>query len=64
VVGIFLLLSVSLSPLLTLVFPIWVIVFCLLLLNRARQIPHDVKVVPGVVQHRVVQLTEPTRDES
>jgi hypothetical protein len=63
-VGIFLLLSVSLSPILTFVFPIWIIVLCLLLLQRARQIPRDVRVVPGVVQHRIVQPTGPTGDES
>ncbi len=42
-VGIFLLLSITLSPLLIIVFPIWVIVLCLLLLQRARQIPRDLK---------------------
>jgi hypothetical protein len=39
VVGIFLLLSVTFSPLLVLAFPSWVIVLCLLLIDRARRIP-------------------------
>ncbi len=43
IVGIFLLLSITLSPLLVIVFPIWMIVLCLLLLLRARQIPGHVK---------------------
>jgi hypothetical protein len=43
VVGVFLLLSVSLAPLLLIVFPVWVIVFCLLLIGRARLIPADVR---------------------
>jgi hypothetical protein len=38
-VGLFLLLSASLNPLLILVFPAWVLVLCVLLLLRARQIP-------------------------
>jgi len=58
IVGLFLLLSVSLSPFLTIVFPVWIIVFCLLLLRRARAIPQDVRVIPGVVRHRVVPQAE------
>jgi hypothetical protein len=46
VVGVFLLLSVSLSPLLVLVFPIWVLVFCVLLIGRARRIPAEAR-LPG-----------------
>ena len=42
-VGIFLLLSITLSPLLIIVFPIWMIVLCLLPLQRARQIPRHLK---------------------
>jgi hypothetical protein len=41
VVGVFLLLSVTLSPILIVVFPAWVIVLCLLLIQRARLIPSD-----------------------
>jgi hypothetical protein len=41
VVGVFLLLSVTLSPILIVVFPAWVIVLCVLLIQRARQIPGD-----------------------
>lgn len=44
-VGLFLLLSLSLSPVLVIVFPIWVLVFGLLMLQRARRIPADVQVV-------------------
>jgi hypothetical protein len=42
-VGIFLLLSITLSPLLIIVFPIWMIVLCLLLLQRARSIPRSLR---------------------
>src|SRR5262245_26072638 len=38
-VGVFLLLSITLSPLLIIVFPAWVIVLCLLLIQRALLIP-------------------------
>lgn len=41
IVGIFLLLSATFSRALVLVFPVWVIVLCLLLITRARQIPDD-----------------------
>ena len=41
VVGVFLLLSVTFSPILIVVFPAWVIVLCLLLIQRARRIPRD-----------------------
>lgn len=44
VVGLFLLLSVSLSPLLAVVFPVWVIVFSVLLMARARHIPVGARV--------------------
>ena len=43
VVGLFLLLSVSLSPLLVIVFPAWMVVFCLLLIDRARLIPAEAR---------------------
>jgi hypothetical protein len=39
IVGLFLLLSASFSRLLVLVFPIWVLVLCALILVRARQLP-------------------------
>lgn len=38
-VGLFLLLSASFSQVLALVFPVWLLVLCALLLRRARQIP-------------------------
>jgi hypothetical protein len=38
-VGLLLLLSASLSPFLALVFPLWVLALCVILLGRARQIP-------------------------
>jgi hypothetical protein len=41
VVGLFLLLSASISPFLVLVFPIWVLTLSVILLLRARQIPAD-----------------------
>jgi hypothetical protein len=41
VVGLFLLLSASFSRALVLAFPVWVLVLCLLLIARARQIPDD-----------------------
>jgi hypothetical protein len=39
-VGVFLLLSPSLNPLLILAFPVWVLVLSVLLLIKARQLPH------------------------
>jgi len=41
VVGAFLLLAATLSAVLILVFPVWVLTLCVLLLVRARQIPRD-----------------------
>jgi hypothetical protein len=41
-VGLFLLLSATLSALLVLIFPVWILALCVLLLLRARQIPADV----------------------
>jgi hypothetical protein len=41
VVGLFLLLSATFSRALVLVFPVWVLTLCLLLIVRARQIPDD-----------------------
>ncbi len=43
-VGLFLLLSATLNQLLVLVFPIWMIVLCVILLLRARQIPKEAMV--------------------
>lgn len=40
-VGVFLLLSATFSPLLVLVFPAWLLILCLILVGRARQIPRD-----------------------
>jgi hypothetical protein len=50
VLGLFLLLSVSLSPVLVLAFPAWIIVLCVLLLERARRIPRDLRIEPGAVK--------------
>jgi hypothetical protein len=41
VVGAFLLLAATLSAVLILVFPVWVLTLCALLLVRARHIPRD-----------------------
>jgi hypothetical protein len=41
VVGAFLLLAATLSAVLILVFPLWVLTLCVLLLVRARHLPHD-----------------------
>jgi hypothetical protein len=43
IVGLFLLLSASFTPLLILVFPAWVLVLSLILMRRARAIPKDVR---------------------
>jgi hypothetical protein len=40
-VGLFLLLSATISPLLILVFPVWVLVLSVILLGRARQLPKE-----------------------
>jgi len=39
VVGVFMLLSATFTPLLVLAFPLWLIVLCVLLFGRARQLP-------------------------
>jgi hypothetical protein len=41
VVGLVLLLSASFTRVLVLVFPLWLLALCALLLGRARQLPHD-----------------------
>jgi hypothetical protein len=46
-VSIGLLLSASVSPLLILVFPGWILIFSVILLNRARRIPHGLVVPPA-----------------
>lgn len=56
VLGLFLLLSVSLSPVLVLAFPAWIIVLCLLLLERARHIPHEVPIQPGLMKKHLDEL--------
>lgn len=43
-VGLFLLLSATFSPVLALVFPLWILVLCVVLMQRARNIPTDVSV--------------------
>jgi hypothetical protein len=45
-VGLFLLLAASFTPLLALVFPIWVLALSLFLLRKAREIPRDVRLPP------------------
>ncbi len=45
-VGLFLLLSATFSRALVLVFPVWVLVLCLLLLDQARRIPASVPLPP------------------
>ncbi len=54
-VGLFLLLSAAFNVLLAMVFPIWMIVLCIILLNRARKIPAD-----AVLPTRAQRLTKPT----
>lgn len=49
VVGAFLLLAATLSALLVLVFPVWVLSLCVLLLVRARHIPRDVTLPDGPI---------------
>ena len=46
-VGAFMLLSVSLTPLLLLVFPAWLIALSTILLIKARSIPREVRLPPG-----------------
>jgi hypothetical protein len=46
VVGLFLLLSASFNRALVLVFPIWILILCTLLLDRARRIPRDALIPP------------------
>ena len=57
VVAIGLLLTASLSAWLVLVFPTWILVFCCILLNRARKIPRGLVVVDpeAVVRRRSMQ---------
>jgi hypothetical protein len=42
-VGLFLLLSAAFTPALVLAFPTWILVLCLILLRKAREIPKDVR---------------------
>jgi len=50
VVGAFLLLAATLSAVLVLVFPVWVLILCVLLLVRARHIPRDATLGRGVIE--------------
>jgi hypothetical protein len=61
--GLFLLLSVSLSTLLVLAFPAWIIVFCLLLLERARHIPHGVPIQAGLMNKHLDELGASSAEE-
>jgi len=56
-VGLLLLLSGSLSPFLALVFPLWVLTLCVILLQRARRIPAG-----AVVEDRILPLATPVRN--
>jgi hypothetical protein len=49
-VGAFLLLAATLSAVLVLVFPVWVLILCVLLLVRARHIPRDATLGRGVIE--------------
>jgi hypothetical protein len=51
-VGLFLLLSATFSVALVLVFPVWVLVLCGFLLQRARRIPADAVIPPSVPGRR------------
>jgi hypothetical protein len=48
VVGLFLLISTAFTPLLILVFPGWVFVASVILLRKAREIPRDARLPPGI----------------
>jgi len=56
VLGLFLLLSISLSTVLVLAFPTWIIVLCVLLLQRARHIPQEVPIQPGLMTKHLDEL--------
>ena len=47
-VGLFLLLSATLSPFLIFVFPVWVFVASVILLGKAREIPQEARLPPGI----------------
>jgi hypothetical protein len=50
VVGAFLLLAATLSAVLVLVFPMWVLTLCVLLLVRARHIPRHATLGRGAIE--------------
>lgn len=68
IVGVALLLSASLSPLLIMVFPTWLTILSIILLLRARQIPKDLYLPPSVpgnargAMFRRVQAPDATSD--
>jgi hypothetical protein len=68
VVGITLLLSASLNPLLILVFPTWLTVLSIFLLRRAREVPKDVMLPPagrderGALRRRLAKPGTDVRD--
>jgi hypothetical protein len=65
VVGAFLLLSASFSRVLALVFPIWVIILSLILLDRALRIPKDLVMVrPAPIAPAVVVVREGADDSA
>ena len=60
-VGLGLLLSATFNRALVLVFPIWILVFCALLIRRARRIPDDVLFD---IEYGTIQPIRPTRESS
>jgi hypothetical protein len=62
-VGIFMLLSATLHPVLVLVFPTWMLGLSALLLIKARSIPHDVR-LPATAPGGVLRPISPDRDDA
>jgi hypothetical protein len=62
-VGLFLLLSATFSPLLALVFPVWLLALCALLFVRARRIPAEAT-IPPIPGRPAPRATAPREAES
>jgi len=62
-VGVFMLLSATLHPVLVLVFPTWMLGLSALLLIKARSIPHDVR-LPAIAPGGVLPPISPDRDDA
>lgn len=62
-VGVFMLLSATLHPVLVLVFPTWMLGLSALLLIRARSIPRDVQ-LPAAARGGVLRPISPDRDDA